>query len=224
MKRNITHILPTVTLALALTTLGCVQAKSNTISLPAQAQEEFSMDLSYNTPTSYMCDTVGSITAHAQRYNEAGMQQARDGNLEEAIESYITAIECDPRFAPAWNNVAVAYWRRGLSENARLALHHALALNPHFAEAHNNLGTISLHDKKYETAEKALKNAVQLRPDYEKAYLNLVRLYLEQGEEERAWDYGRSILTEVGTGFLSLANFICQREESLSIYREVLKV
>ena len=65
----------------------------------------------------------------ARFYNNRAVEHlASDG--DRAYAYYRAAIEADPRFAPAYANLARLYQRKGLVDAAERLLRHAIALNP----------------------------------------------------------------------------------------------
>lgn len=59
-----------------------------------------------------------------------GVQVVEHGLWREAIYRWEKAVELDPRYAAAYNNLAVAYEREGQPEKARKAYQKALDLEP----------------------------------------------------------------------------------------------
>ena len=81
---------------------------------------------------------VGSGTAapradersDARAQVEFGIEVARRGLWKEAIFRWERALELDPTYAEAWNNLAVAFEQQGMLEEAREAYETALDLAP----------------------------------------------------------------------------------------------
>lgn len=59
-----------------------------------------------------------------------GIEVARIGLWKEAIFRWERAIDLDPTYAEAWNNLAIAFEQQGLLEKAREAYETALDLAP----------------------------------------------------------------------------------------------
>ena len=62
------------------------------------------------------------------------------GKLAEAVASYRRALELNPDFAEAHNNLGTTLKDQGKLAEAVASYRRALELNPDFAEVHNNLG------------------------------------------------------------------------------------
>jgi superkiller protein 3 len=61
------------------------------------------------------------------------------GRLEAAIERFRQAVELDPEYAEAWNNLGNALAEAGRIAGAIYALRQALEIAPHYADAHYSL-------------------------------------------------------------------------------------
>lgn len=78
---------------------------------------------------------VGSA-AYADRHSDAkaqvefGIRVARSGLWKEARFRFERAIELDPSYAAAWNNLAIVYEQTGEQDKARKAYEEALRLAP----------------------------------------------------------------------------------------------
>ena len=61
---------------------------------------------------------------------EFGIKVAQSGLWKEARYRWEKAVELDPTYAQAWNNLAIAYEHEGKFEEARKAYERALQLDP----------------------------------------------------------------------------------------------
>jgi Tfp pilus assembly protein PilF len=68
--------------------------------------------------------------AEARKQVEFGIAVAQRGLWKEATYRWERAIDIDPTYAAAWNNLAVAYEHEGLFDKARQAYERALELDP----------------------------------------------------------------------------------------------
>ena len=59
-----------------------------------------------------------------------GIMVAQHGLWHEAMYRFKRAVEIDPTYAAAWNNLAIACEHDGLLDNAKQAYERALALRP----------------------------------------------------------------------------------------------
>jgi Flp pilus assembly protein TadD len=66
----------------------------------------------------------------AKRQVEFGIEVAQRGLWREAIYRWERATEIDPGYAPAYNNLGIAYEHDGDLDKARTAYERAMALDP----------------------------------------------------------------------------------------------
>ncbi len=67
-----------------------------------------------------------------------GIDVAQRGLWREAIYRWERAIEIDPKYAPALNNLAVAYEHEGQLDKARQAYEKALEIDPNNVQVRQN--------------------------------------------------------------------------------------
>jgi Tfp pilus assembly protein PilF len=68
--------------------------------------------------------------AAAKNQVEFGIRVAQNGLWKEARYRWEKAVELDPTYAQAWNNLAIAYEHEGKFDQARKAYERALELDP----------------------------------------------------------------------------------------------
>ena len=85
--------------------------------------------------------------------------------MDEAIPHLQKAVELQPDFPNALNNLGVAFVQKGKATEAMQLFQKALDLNPDFVEAHNNLGRLQLQQGKVREAIAHYRAALKLRPD-----------------------------------------------------------
>jgi len=66
----------------------------------------------------------------AKKQVEFGIKVAQNGLWNEALYRWKKAVEADPTYAAAWNNLAIAYEHDGKFEEAKAAYEKALQLDP----------------------------------------------------------------------------------------------
>ena len=69
---------------------------------------------------------------------EFGIKVAQSGLWNEALYRWQKAVELDPNYAAAWNNLAIAYEHEGQLDKARKAYEKALAIEPNNAQIRQN--------------------------------------------------------------------------------------
>jgi tetratricopeptide (TPR) repeat protein len=98
--------------------------------------------------------TVSQVDS-AKTHFDRGVEYARTGKFDKAIEEYAMSIESNPHSAEAHNNLGFAYLDKGDFESAIRHQRKALAVNPELANGYYGLA-LAL-ERKGETSE-AVKN------------------------------------------------------------------
>jgi len=84
-----------------------------------------------------------------------GIDVAQRGLWREAIYRWERAIELDPTYAPAFNNLAVAYEHEGQLDKARQAYEKAIALEPQNVQIRQNYDLFKeINDRAVEDKDK----------------------------------------------------------------------
>ena len=73
---------------------------------------------------------AGGARSDAQAQVQFGIDVAQKGLWKEALYRWEKAVELDPQYAAAYNNLAIAYEHEGMFEKARKAYDKALELDP----------------------------------------------------------------------------------------------
>lgn len=149
----------------------------------------YERNLTWATPVSLWLDIVNKAPKKARGHNNLGVALSEAGRYEEALPCFVKAIMIDKQYSDPYSNAAVVYSVKGDDDRAIQCLKEAVRLNPEYAEAQNNLGSLLIKKGDLVAAELCLKNAVLIRPYYGKAWFNLGRLYLEQKENDKAWQH-----------------------------------
>ncbi len=98
---------------------------------------------------------TGAQIDQAKIHFDKGVEYARTGEFDKAIEEYSKSVELNPHSAEAHNNLGFAYMDKGDLENAIERQRTALKMNPELANGYYGLA-LAL-EKKGENAE-AVKN------------------------------------------------------------------
>jgi tetratricopeptide (TPR) repeat protein len=133
----------------------------------------------YELATSIV-DIAKSIDPNnAECYNLIGFISLSHDDRISATAAFKKAVELDPRYGNAWDNLAAQYLFGKNYDGALEAAQKATGLMPQFAKAWNNLGSAYRGKQQYAESETAYKRATQLDPNYADAYFNLGILYLD---------------------------------------------
>jgi tetratricopeptide (TPR) repeat protein len=111
---------------------------------------------------------------------------SRNAVWSSEIALWSDAIEKAPQKARGYNNIAMAYQGRGMSEEALKHFKLAIEREPNYPLALYNMGSIYGTLGRLEEAEESLLQALKLRPNYGHAHNNLGNVYLLNGDLEKA--------------------------------------
>lgn len=73
---------------------------------------------------------AGDARSDAKEQVEFGIKVAQSGLWKEAAYRWEKAVQLDPTYAPAWNNLAIAHEQQGDFEKAAEAYEKAVKLDP----------------------------------------------------------------------------------------------
>jgi Flp pilus assembly protein TadD len=125
-------------------------SESNTLSSASGSSSVAAVDL--NVPDSAR-----------KEFDEASKAMAGQ-DWTKAIQRLKRAISIYPRYAPAYNNMGVAYGRMNDPAKEREALEKAISLNDHFVPALVNFAKLCLRERDSVRAETLLENAFRAEP------------------------------------------------------------
>ncbi len=102
-----------------------------------------------------------------------GDKAYEEKGFSKAEELYRKAIEIDPNYVAAYNNLGVTLRDLKRHEEAEKAYRKAIELDPNYALAYINLGVMLRDLKRPDEAEAVHRKAIELDPDDAAAYNNL---------------------------------------------------
>lgn len=104
----------------------------------------------------------------------------------EASETYLTALNSDPRSARLYNKLGISYHQQNQLDQARRNYERAFQTDEDYSQAINNLGTIYYAQGKYKRAQKTYQKALKADPDSASIYSNLATAYFMRGKYKQA--------------------------------------
>lgn len=113
---------------------------------------------------------------YARVHNRMGTELLKTGKLAEAAAQFKQALEADPTYAGAYNNLGITYERMG-NEEAQAQFERAIQLMPDFTHAHFNLARILIKKGHSAVAVVELKHTIHIDPDHVGA-LNMLGMIL----------------------------------------------
>jgi tetratricopeptide (TPR) repeat protein len=108
------------------------------------------------------------------------------GRYGEAVEAHRQALDLQPEFHKAWNNLGIAYSHQGKIDAARECYEKAIAIAPDYAYAYGSLGSALIKQGHPEKAIEVMKKGVKLDASIPVLYGNLALAYGMVGRYEEA--------------------------------------
>ena len=113
---------------------------------------------------------------YARVHNRMGTELLKTGKLTEAAAQFKQALEADPTYAGAYNNLGITYERLG-NEQAQAQFERAIQLMPDFTHAHFNLARILIKEGRGPQAVSELRQTIRIDPNHVGA-LNMLGMAL----------------------------------------------
>ncbi len=159
----------------------------------------------YQAQTQIAIDQAASLTVE-------GIDEASQGNFDQAIEKYNRALESRPEYPEALYNRGLAYLEKKDDERAMNDFNGAILARSDFAEAHVGLGNVYLNKDEDDKALEQYQLALKYNDKLPEAYINLGHAYADRGDDQSALEnYGKAIelnpkvhLAYVGRGVVYL--------------------
>ena len=133
--------------------------------------------------------------ANPEPYFELAEAQTAVGLRDRAATNYLEALNRDPAFVNAENNLANLLAASGRLTEAIVRYRRGLQLDPGSGEMARNLGLTLIEAGQAEAAEQAFRAAVKADPMYAPAWRELGSLLLSRGDAGRARTYLERALT-----------------------------
>jgi TolA-binding protein len=144
-------------------------SQSRTIRVSNGAPSDANFVLAPTTTSDTPAASAG--TAEFQKTFTEGVDAARAGKLDEAIEKFKHALDLNPRCASCSTNLATMYysqgvgsWTAGKIADAKREFEAALKANPNHAEAHFQLGMVLVNENNIPAAVEEFDTYLKLAP------------------------------------------------------------
>lgn len=113
----------------------------------------------------------------------------REGRLDEAIALYYQAIEINPNFAWAYNNLGDALVKQGKLDEAVVEYRQAIEINPSSAWFYYQLGELLFQQSNLTEALKYYRQAIEINPNFAHFFYSLGLVLAQQGNLDEAVQY-----------------------------------
>jgi len=102
-----------------------------------------------------------------------GLVRKRQGESEEAVDSFLLAAHFRPNYAEAYYQLGLIASSQGIAADAEQYYRRALEADPRHAQAYVALGALLVGRDSLDEALDCFRTAVDIRPDYPQAHSNL---------------------------------------------------
>lgn len=130
-------------------------------------------------------EELSELQSQARIYRSQGLELQRAGDLETAMSFYQKAIELDPAYAVAYNDLGVVYEARGLVERAEESYLKSIKVDPNYLSVYSNLALLYENKRQLDKASLYWSKRAELgSPDdpwTQKAKQRLRDINLSQG-------------------------------------------
>jgi tetratricopeptide (TPR) repeat protein len=111
-----------------------------------------------------------------------------------ALAEFQKAVDLQPNYADALNNVGSLLVDQGRAAEAIGYLKKAVMVNPGFAVAHNNLGRAQVHEGLQPEAAEQFREALEGNPNFFAAHLDFANLLLSENVLDKAAEHYQAAL------------------------------
>lgn len=126
----------------------------------------------------------------AMAFYHAGEKDFEKENWDSAIKNYKLAVEKDPNFVFAWDNLGLAYRKKGDYKNAIYAYEQSLKLDPNGLMPLQNIAVAYKYDDQYEKAIESYEKIGKVNPNDPEIDFGIGTIYFEKLKNyEKALDY-----------------------------------
>ncbi len=188
--------------------------------------------------------TTAARTENTEAHNlllqgNFALQSDTDAGTAEALKLFRRAIALNPGYAPAWNGVGYAEFRRGSNgyepiedayRSAEQSVRRAIELDPALADAYSILGTLQMLRFDWKKSAETRARALQLDPGNWNALLNRAIQTLITGSHADAIAQMKEVLDREPLNLLGrryaarLFFYVGQLDEAEQLLRQILAV
>jgi tetratricopeptide (TPR) repeat protein len=146
-----------------------------------------------------------------------GVAYKNMGNLDMAIEKYHKAVEIDPKYYKALNNLGVAYYKKNFYEEAQAFFRKALEIMPGYEVAKKNLEAAQKKDVVFRETIEKLKEKIKEDENNPLLHYDLANSYRNTGHlEDAIVEYKKALelrpenideITNIGAVFYETGNY-----------------
>jgi len=116
---------------------------------------------------------------HSPSNVKVGIMFLQNNMIDDAIKQFKKAIDFDPDYAEAYNNLGMTYIEIGEYKKAIKTYELIINRNGQYTDMFNNYGLALLMDNQIAEAQEQFKTALRLNRNYLEAHYNMALMYLK---------------------------------------------
>lgn len=166
----------------------------------------------------------------AKQHFDFGVYLVSTGDLEHSIVAFCKAIELNPEYSEAYNNLGLIFLQKEQLPEAEAFFQRALELEPEDFHIYHNIGLLFLEKKQYTDAKYYFEQSIQLYPDSAEGYNHLGIAFEGLTEEEKAEDAYRKaskLNPSYAEAYYNLGDLLKTKQrlpEAEAFYQEALRL
>lgn len=184
---------------------NCISSSLKKLDTDKQASTDQSPELNYQRVENYLvqnCESLKNIAfsenkkfKHASSDNvlaqlayDDGMEYINEGDAENAIKKFTKAVEIDPKFAFAWDNLGISYRKNNQYDKAIEAYQKSLEIYPQGRLPLLNSAITYNLNKEFKQAIVYYKKFISLYAEDPEGYYGLGLILYTQDQQEEGLD------------------------------------
>lgn len=124
--------------------------------------------------------------SQADYYFMEGSRYTLQNDYNQAISCYQKAIEINPNFFLAYNNLGTAYTSLGQHQQAITCIQKAIEIDSNSAEAYTNLGSAYVSSGQHQQSISYYQKAIEINSNFSVAHYSLGTVYAFLGQHQQA--------------------------------------
>jgi len=179
---------------------------------------------------------INNYTTIGWFYRKLGLSAKTAANpdpqksFNKSVLNYQKAIQLDPGYKIAYNNLGLVYNDMKMFSKAILYYQKAIEIDPDYALAYNNLGNIYYYQKTYDTAIQDYQKAIQFDSTFTSPYYNLGLIYDNLKAYDKAASYYNKVINLDSTdisSYISLGDVYYQQkryDKAIPYYQKAIRL
>lgn len=136
-----------------------------------------------------LSDKSLSDNPEAMKYYEEGYDYSQKQKFDKAIVSYRKAVELDPKFAFAWDNLGLSYRKTGNYDEALKCYKKSIEIDPYGIMPLQNIAIVYEYKKDYKQAAAVYEKLVEADNQNPEGYYGAGRAFYFAGDYQKGCDY-----------------------------------